>query len=182
MSQKSQLFSKLHLSSPRGGIDLDNRVIVAPMCQYASENGLASDWHLMHWGNLLNSGAGMFIIEATAVVPEGRITPHCLGLWDDQTEAALADKLHRAKALAPKVPVCIQRRRIQLAVREASSGSTQQRQLARVPARVSCWCKSGPAGQAEPRQHSFGPARLGEPRQRPSNQRRWQPRRDLEPG
>ncbi|WP_256440688.1 NADH:flavin oxidoreductase/NADH oxidase [Polynucleobacter sp. MWH-Spelu-300-X4] len=120
MSQKSQLFSKLHLSSPRGGIDLDNRVIVAPMCQYASENGLASDWHLMHWGNLLNSGAGMFIIEATAVVPEGRITPHCLGLWDDQTEAALADKLHRAKALAPKVPVCIQ---LAHAGRKASSAA-----------------------------------------------------------
>lgn len=120
MSQKSQLFSDLHLTSPRGGITLDNRVIIAPMCQYASENGLASDWHLMHWGNLLNSGAGMFIIEATAVVPEGRITPHCLGLWDDQTEAALSDKLHRARALAPKVPVCIQ---LAHAGRKASSAA-----------------------------------------------------------
>lgn len=120
MSQKSQLFSRLHLSSPRGGIDLDNRIIIAPMCQYASENGLASDWHLMHWGNLLNSGAGMFIIEATAVVPEGRITPHCLGLWDDQTEAALTDKLHRARALAPNMPVCIQ---LAHAGRKASSAA-----------------------------------------------------------
>lgn len=120
MAQKSQLFSGLHLPSPRGGTHLENRVIIAPMCQYASKNGLASDWHLMHWGNLLNSGAGMFIIEATAVVPEGRITPHCLGLWDDQTEAALADKLHRARALAPKVPVCIQ---LAHAGRKASSAA-----------------------------------------------------------
>ena len=120
MSQKSRLFSGLHLSSPRGGIELDNRIIIAPMCQYAAENGLASDWHLMHWGNLLNSGAGMFIIEATAVVPEGRITPHCLGLWDDQTEAALANQLHRARALAPKMPVCIQ---LAHAGRKASSAA-----------------------------------------------------------
>lgn len=120
MSQKNRLFSGLHLSSPRGGIELNNRIIIAPMCQYAAENGLASDWHLMHWGNLLNSGAGMFIIEATAVVPEGRITPHCLGLWDDQTEAALANQLHRARALAPKMPVCIQ---LAHAGRKASSAA-----------------------------------------------------------
>ena len=120
MANFSQLFSGLHLSSPRGGLDLDNRVIIAPMCQYASEHGIASDWHLMHWGNLFNSGAGMFIIEATAVLPEGRITPHCLGLWDDATEAALADKLHRARALAPKIPVCIQ---LAHAGRKASSAA-----------------------------------------------------------
>ena len=120
MSQKSQLFSGLHLSSPRGGIHLDNRIIIAPMCQYAAENGLAGDWHLMHWGNLLNSGAGMFIIEATAVVPEGRITPHCLGLWNDQTEAALANQLHKARALAPNMPVCIQ---LAHAGRKASSAA-----------------------------------------------------------
>ena len=103
MSQKSQLFSGLHLSSPRGGIHLDNRIIIAPMCQYAAENGLAGDWHLMHWGNLLNSGAAMFFIEATAVTPKGRITPTCLGLWDEVTAAALHDKLGRARHLAPKV-------------------------------------------------------------------------------
>lgn len=78
------------------------------MCQYAAENGQATDWHLMHWGNLLNSGAALFTIEATAVVPEGRITPACLGLWDDATEAALADTLQRARKLAPHTAVCIQ--------------------------------------------------------------------------
>ncbi len=104
----SQLFAPLTLPSPRGGLTLANRIVIAPMCQYQAVNGEATDWHLMHWANLLNSGAGLFTIEATGVLPEGRITPACLGLWDDRTEAALADKLSRARKLAPKVPVCIQ--------------------------------------------------------------------------
>jgi len=104
----SQLFSPLMLSAPRGGLALPNRMVVAPMCQYAAVNGCATDWHFAHWSNLLNSGAGLFTIEATAVVPEGRITPSCLGLWDDRTEAALADALQRARALAPQTAVCIQ--------------------------------------------------------------------------
>jgi NADPH2 dehydrogenase len=104
----SQLFSPLHLPSPRGGITLPNRIVVAPMCQYMAHEGLANDWHLMHWGNLLNSGAALFTIEATAVLPEGRISPGCLGLWDERTEAALADTLQRARQLAPPTAVCIQ--------------------------------------------------------------------------
>lgn len=102
------LFSPLTLSAARAGLTLANRIVVAPMCQYQAQDGCATDWHLMHWGNLLNSGAGLFTIEATAVLPEGRITPHCLGLWDERTEAALADRLQRARALAPTTPVCIQ--------------------------------------------------------------------------
>ena len=104
----SQLFSPYLLTSPRGGLILPNRIVVAPMCQYSAVNGEATDWHLMHWGNLLNSGAAMFTIEATAVLPEGRITPSCLGLWDERTEAALRDTLHRARKLAPATAVCIQ--------------------------------------------------------------------------
>lgn len=104
----SLLFSPLTLSSPRGGITLTNRLVVAPMCQYSAHEGCATDWHLMHWGNLLNSGAAMFTIEATAVLPAGRITPNCLGLWDERTEAALSDHLQRARALAPHMAVCIQ--------------------------------------------------------------------------
>jgi len=104
----SLLFAPFTLPSPRGGLSLPNRIIVAPMCQYAASEGQATDWHLMHWGNLLNSGAGMFTIEATAILPEGRITPGCLGLWDAATEAALADTLHRARKLAPPMAVCIQ--------------------------------------------------------------------------
>jgi 2,4-dienoyl-CoA reductase-like NADH-dependent reductase (Old Yellow Enzyme family) len=90
-------------------LQLDNKLVVAPMCQYSAENGAASDWHLSHWTSLLNSGASMFIIEATAVTPEGRITPACLGLWDDTTEQALGSLMARARRLAPgNVKVCIQ--------------------------------------------------------------------------
>jgi len=116
----SLLFSSYTLNSPRGPLALANRIVVAPMCQYAAVNGEATDWHLMHWGNLLNSGAGLFIIEATGVSPEGRITPACLGLWDDRTEAALKDKLTRARALAPATPVFIQ---LAHAGRKASSAT-----------------------------------------------------------
>ena len=90
-------------------LQLDNKLVVAPMCQYSAENGAASDWHLTHWTSLLNSGASMVIIEATAVTPEGRITPACLGLWDDTTEQALGSLMARARRLAPgNVKVCIQ--------------------------------------------------------------------------
>ena len=93
----SLLFTPITLPSPRGGLTLPNRIVVAPMCQYIARQGQATDWHLMHWGNLLNSGAALMTLEATAVLPEGRITPACLGLWDDATEAALADRLQRAR-------------------------------------------------------------------------------------
>jgi NADPH2 dehydrogenase len=104
----SLLFTPYTLPSPRGGLTLPNRIVVAPMCQYSAVEGCATDWHLMHWGNLLNSGAGLFTIEATAVTPEGRITPACLGLWDERTERALMDNLQRARKLAPHTAVCIQ--------------------------------------------------------------------------
>jgi NADPH2 dehydrogenase len=104
----SLLFTPLTLPSPRGGLTLPNRIVAAPMCQYSAVDGEASDWHLMHWGNLFNSGAAMFTIEATAVLPQGRITPQCLGLWDERTAAKLADTLQRARKLAPPTAVCIQ--------------------------------------------------------------------------
>lgn len=114
----SNLFSEYHLPAPNGGITLENRMVVAPMCQYSSIDGLANDWHLTHWTNLFNSGAAAFIIEATAVTPEGRITPKCLGLWNDACEAAIKDHLQRARALAPAIKVGIQ---LNHAGRKASS-------------------------------------------------------------
>ena len=104
----SLLFSPFQLGKTPHGLTLPNRIVIAPMCQYAGINGEPTDWHLMHWGNLLNSGAGMFTIEAAAVLPEGRITPACLGLWDERTEQAMAETLHRARQLAPHMAVCIQ--------------------------------------------------------------------------
>ena len=96
----SLLFTPIQLHSPRGALTLPNRIVVAPMCQYACHlDGKANDWHLMHWGNLLNSGAGVFMIEATAVTAQGRITPNCLGLWDDATANALVPRRTRAVAM-----------------------------------------------------------------------------------
>lgn len=85
----SLLFSATRL----GPVEISNRLIIAPMCQYSAMEGSATDWHLMHLGNLAMSGAGAVIIEATAVEPEGRITPGCLGLWSDQTESSLVRAL-----------------------------------------------------------------------------------------
>src|SRR5690348_16714600 len=72
----SQLFSPVSI----GGVSLPNRIAVSPMCQYSAVEGSASDWHLQHLGSLSLSGAGLVILEATAVEAAGRITPACLGL------------------------------------------------------------------------------------------------------
>lgn len=85
----SHLFTPLKL----GELVLKNRVIIAPMCQYSAEDGAATDWHTIHLGRLALSGAGMLILEATAVNPRGRISYADLGLWDDRTEQALAKSL-----------------------------------------------------------------------------------------
>ena len=81
----SALFSPIKLR----GLTLSNRIMVAPMCQYSSVDGAANDWHFTHINSLMLSGAAMFCIEATGVEATGRITPGCLGLWNDATEAAL---------------------------------------------------------------------------------------------
>jgi 2,4-dienoyl-CoA reductase-like NADH-dependent reductase (Old Yellow Enzyme family) len=79
------LFSPIRLRQ----LELRNRIIVSPMCQYSANNGCANDWHLMHVGNLSQSGAGMIIMEMTSISPEGRISPNCLGLWQDEQIAPL---------------------------------------------------------------------------------------------
>src|SRR3954468_176103 len=81
----SALFSPITLR----GLELANRIMVAPMCQYSSRDGEANDWHFTHINFLALSGAAMFCIEATAVEAIGRITPGCLGLWNEANEAAL---------------------------------------------------------------------------------------------
>jgi NADPH2 dehydrogenase len=81
----SALFSAIRLRD----LALANRIMVAPMCQYSAEGGRANDWHFTHINNLALSGAAMFCMEATHVEAIGRITPGCLGLWNDATESAL---------------------------------------------------------------------------------------------
>lgn len=91
----SLLFSPLQLR----GLTLENRIVVAPMCQYSAVDGVPGDWHLVHLGQLAQSGAGLVIVEATGVVPEGRISPGCPGLYDDATEAAFARLVRHHHAL-----------------------------------------------------------------------------------
>jgi 2,4-dienoyl-CoA reductase-like NADH-dependent reductase (Old Yellow Enzyme family) len=82
----SALFSPIKLAD----LELDNRIVVSPMCQYSADDGSATDWHLGHLGMLANSGASLLVVEATHVERRGRITHGCLGLYSDDNEAALA--------------------------------------------------------------------------------------------
>jgi 2,4-dienoyl-CoA reductase-like NADH-dependent reductase (Old Yellow Enzyme family) len=109
----SRLFEPLLI----GDLRLGNRIVIAPMCQYSATNGTASDWHMIHLGHLALSGAGLMILEATAVSPEGRITPQDLGLYSDENEAALARVLAAIRAHSP-IPVAMQ---LSHAGRKASS-------------------------------------------------------------
>lgn len=70
------------------GCEIPNRIVVAPMCQYTAQDGLAGNWHLVHLGQFAISGIGLVFVEATGVEPEGRITPGCTGLWSDAHEEA----------------------------------------------------------------------------------------------
>lgn len=99
----TQLFSPFSI----GNIPLRNRIVIAPMCQYSAENGDATDWHLIHLGHLALSGAGLLMIEATAVEPEGRISPADLGLWSDANETALKKVLTAVRKYSP-IPIAIQ--------------------------------------------------------------------------
>lgn len=80
----SQLFDPIKLR----GLTVRNRVWVSPMCQYSAENGVPSDWHLVHLGQFAVGGAGLVISEATAVNPEGRISPGDTGIWNDEQVSA----------------------------------------------------------------------------------------------
>ena len=110
----SRLFQPMHL----GPLELSNRILIAPMCQYSADaEGNATDWHMIHLGQMAVSGAGLLIIEATAVSPEARITPSDLGLYSDANEAAL-ERVMKALRLYSQMPIAIQ---IAHAGRKASS-------------------------------------------------------------
>jgi NADPH2 dehydrogenase len=85
-SMTSALFSPIRLA----GLELPNRIVVSPMCQYSADDGAATDWHFTHLGTLVNSGAALVVVEATGTERRGRITHGCLGLYSDDCEAALA--------------------------------------------------------------------------------------------
>ncbi|WP_342249123.1 NADH:flavin oxidoreductase/NADH oxidase [Sphingomonas sp. OTU376] len=123
------LFEPFDLASLR----LPNRIVVAPMCQYSAIDGCMNDWHLVHLSRLALSGAAYVTIEATAVLPEGRISDKDVGLWDSATAAAMESTVTRIKALA-NVPILVQ---LSHAGRKAS---------VEVP-----WLGGGQIGPAEPR-------------------------------
>jgi 2,4-dienoyl-CoA reductase-like NADH-dependent reductase (Old Yellow Enzyme family) len=85
-TREPHLFSPITIRS----VTLRNRIGVSPMCQYSALDGMANDWHYVHLGSRAVGGAGLVIVEATAVSPEGRITPGCLGLWSEQHIGPLA--------------------------------------------------------------------------------------------
>jgi 2,4-dienoyl-CoA reductase-like NADH-dependent reductase (Old Yellow Enzyme family) len=76
------------------GVTLANRIAVSPMCQYSSPDGFATDWHLVHLGSRAVGGAGLVFTEATAVTPEGRISPQDLGIWKDEHVEPLSRITH----------------------------------------------------------------------------------------
>ncbi|MBE7209666.1 MAG: NADH:flavin oxidoreductase/NADH oxidase [Gluconacetobacter diazotrophicus] len=80
------------------GVSLRNRIAVSPMCQYMAVDGVANDWHRAHYAGLARGGAGLVIVEATAVAPEGRITWGDLGLWNDEQAEALAGIVREIRA------------------------------------------------------------------------------------
>ncbi len=86
----SDLFSSYQLKD----VKLRNRIAIPPMCQYMADDGLANDWHQVHYSALARGGSALVIVEATAVAPEGRITPNCLGIWNDEQ----AEKLRKIAA------------------------------------------------------------------------------------
>ncbi len=90
-----------------GDLQLSNRIVIAPMCQYSAKDGCTTDWHLIHLGQLALSGAALLTIEATAVLPEGRISYADVGLWDDRTESALARTLDGVRRWSD-MPIAIQ--------------------------------------------------------------------------
>jgi len=88
-------------------LTLPNRIVIPPMCQYSAKDGKAAEWHLLHYGQLACSGAGLLLVEATAVAPQGRITAHDLGLWSDETADAMIPVL-RAIRTYSSMPVGVQ--------------------------------------------------------------------------
>jgi 2,4-dienoyl-CoA reductase-like NADH-dependent reductase (Old Yellow Enzyme family) len=92
-----------HLFQPMqiGTLKLANRIIIAPMCQYSAIEGTPTDWHLIHLGHLALSGAGLMIMEATAVTAQGRITAGDLGLYSDANEHGIARVLNAVRAHSP---------------------------------------------------------------------------------
>ena len=91
----SALFSPYKIN----GLELANRIVVAPMCQYSADDGVIGDWHMTHLGMLANSGAGLVFVETTDVERRGRITHGCVGIYSDDCEAAFTRVIAHCKRI-----------------------------------------------------------------------------------
>ena len=137
----SHLFTPLRL----GELRLANRIVVAPMCQYSATDGTAGDWHMIHLGQLALSGAGLLVLEATAVSPEGRITPQDAGIWSEAHTAAWArivDFVHARGALIGT--------QLAHAGRKASTFRPWDERSGSVPVDEGGWATSGPSVEPFP--------------------------------
>lgn len=91
-----------------GGLTIPNRICVPPMCQCRAGDGLAGAWHVQHYGKLVDSGAGLVVVEATAVSPEGRITTRCLGLYNDAQQQAMASLVDSCRKISEQTRLFVQ--------------------------------------------------------------------------
>lgn len=135
----SKLFSPIVIGTQQ----LENRIVIPPMCQYSAKDGLATDWHLMHYGSLSHSGAGLMILEATAVCPEGRLSPFDLGLWGDKQQQAMASLISSIRQYS-KMPIAVQ---LVHAGRKASMPASWQQEK-HVPAEQGGWQTVAPSAIA----------------------------------
>ncbi len=142
------------------GLTLANRIVVSPMCQYSSDDGFANDWHFVHLGSRAVGGAGLVLLEATAVTPEGRISPRDLGIWDDAHVEGLARCV--GFMAAQGVPAGVQ---LGHAGRKASSTPPWQGSR-RVPPEDGGWEPVGPSAVAfrpsDPAPHALTIGEVGE--------------------
>ncbi|MCC6651956.1 MAG: NADH:flavin oxidoreductase/NADH oxidase [Candidatus Eisenbacteria bacterium] len=122
-------------------LEFRNRIVVSPMCQYSATAGVANDWHLVHLGARAVGGAGALLVEATAVLPEGRITPGDLGLWSDEQVDALARvaRFSESQGCAPGIQLAH-------AGRKASTAAPWQGGGA-LPPGVGGWIPDGPSAE-----------------------------------
>jgi 2,4-dienoyl-CoA reductase-like NADH-dependent reductase (Old Yellow Enzyme family) len=149
----SYLFEPLDLRN----VTLPNRIVVSPMCQYSAQDGLANDWHLVHLGGLAQGGAGLVLTEATAVLPEGRITAEDLGLWSDGQIEPLRRVRHFINAQGAAAGI-----QLAHAGRKASTSRPWAGKPGTVPLGEGGWNTVGPSPIAFDSQHRAPSALDGE--------------------
>ena len=138
-------------------VTLPNRIVVSPMCQYSALDGLANDWHLVHLGGLAQGGAGLVLTEATAVLPEGRITAEDLGLWADGQIEPLRRIRHFINAQGAAAGI-----QLAHAGRKASTRKPWEGVPGTVPIGEGGWSTVGPSAIAFDPQHQAPAALSGE--------------------